>query len=95
MNYEANTTRWYPGDLVIHDADAKRPEMLMEVLGYAKDGRCQTRYAKATRMNGDSHRRKPETWDNPLSHLHDPARFGIPANATEHRQGAHKGGLNE
>lgn len=77
MNYEANTMRWKVGDLVIHDADAKRTEMLMVVLGYAKDGRCRTRYATGNALNGDERRRKPAIWENPISHLHDPARFGI------------------
>ena len=29
MIYEANTTRWKRGDVVIHDADAKSERMLM------------------------------------------------------------------
>ena len=77
MNYEENTTRWKIKDLVIHDADAKQPEMLMMVIGYAKDGRCRTIYAQANRMNGDERRRTSQVWENPLSHLHDPKRFGL------------------
>ncbi len=81
MNYEANKTQWKVGDLVLHDADAKRPEMLMKVIGYARDGRCKTRYAEANQMNGDAlrikMRRKPEVWENGISVLHDPARFGV------------------
>jgi hypothetical protein len=33
MNYEANTVKWKPGDIVIHDADSKDHKMLMVVLG--------------------------------------------------------------
>jgi len=79
MNYEANTVKWKPGDLVLHDADAKRTEMLMRVIDYTKDGRCITQYAEANQMNGDGHRRKPERWENPAAHLHDPAQFGVSA----------------
>ena len=77
MNYTPNTTKWIPGDLVLHDADAKSPEMLMRVLGYAGDGRCVTVYANKNKINGDHHRRKPARWKNPISHLHDPERFGV------------------
>lgn len=46
MGYEtAKVTRWQPGNVVIHRADAKRhPGMLMVVLGYNKNGLCRTRY---------------------------------------------------
>jgi len=85
MNYEPNTTHWNVGDLVIHDADAKRPEMLMKVIGYTPDGRCQTRYAAPNRMNGDEHRiktrRKAELWENGIAVLHAPERFGIAPDA--------------
>jgi hypothetical protein len=78
MNYEPNTTKWKPGDIVIHDADAKQEEMLMEVVGYTNEtNRLLTRYTKANDMNGDKARRRPMIWENPLTHLHDPARFGI------------------
>ena len=81
MNYEANKTQWKVGDLVLHDADAKRPEMLMKVVGYARDGRCKTKYAEANQMNGDAlrlkMRQKPEVWENGIRVLHDPARFGV------------------
>ncbi len=80
MIHEANTTRWKPRDMVLHDADAKRPEMLMTVLGYNQDGRCRTCYATANQVNGDERRDRPRVWENPIAALHDPARFGIPAN---------------
>ena len=45
VNYVPNTQRWQPGALVIHDADAKRLEMLMVVKGYHPvTGECVTRY---------------------------------------------------
>jgi len=78
MNYEANTTKWKLGDLVIHDADAKSAEMLMVVVGYANQNRSiLTRYAKANAMNGDKAGQRPEIWENPITHLHDPTRFGL------------------
>jgi len=80
MNYEANTRRWEKGDLVLHDADAKRPEMLMRVVGYGPDGRCVTVYAVANEMNKDPQRKKPARWENPSAMLHDPARFGVAVN---------------
>jgi hypothetical protein len=70
--YEANINRWDPGSLVIHDADAKRPEMLMVVVGYTKDGQCITRYSTANDINGGSSRKR---WVNPIEVLHDPSRF--------------------
>jgi hypothetical protein len=77
MNYEPNTIKWKPGDIVIHDADAKSEEMLMRVIGYAKDGRCITVYNRKAAMNGENRRRRPTRWENPITHLHDPARFGL------------------
>jgi hypothetical protein len=82
MNYPPNGTKWKRGDLVLHDADAKRKEMLMRVVEYTGDGRCVTVYAQANVMNGDNHRRKPARWKNDIAVLHDPARFGVPANAS-------------
>ena len=86
MNYEANTIKWKPGDFVLHDADAKKPEMLMRVLRVYDDGRVITMYATPNQMNGDDRRRPRPSWQNSLTHLHDPARFGIAANAGLDRQ---------
>lgn len=71
MNYEPNKIRWKPGDIVIHDADQKSPYMLMMVVGYLKDGRCETRYLnpRTTTMQ--------RRYANRLDVLHDPKRFGI------------------
>ena len=72
--YAPNTTRWRVGDFVIHDADAKRADMLMVVTGYSREGIYRTRYAfpdEQPRL----WRRK--VWRNTLAPLHDPSRFGI------------------
>ena len=43
--HQPNVTQWSHGDLVIHDADAKRADMLMIVLGQDATGAFRTRYA--------------------------------------------------
>lgn len=83
MNYEPNTTCWMPGDLVIHDADDKREDMLMLVLGRDARGDFQTIYLNHNRLpdytdikntpRGLQLRAKVLT--NPGEVLHDPARF--------------------
>jgi hypothetical protein len=82
MNYEPNTKRWKRGDLVLHDADAKKPNMLMRVMGYTRNGQlCRVQYIEP------EHTR--EIYKNDLKYLHDPARFnldywaGYPVLATE------------
>mgnify|MGYP001597968412 CR=1 FL=1 len=42
MNYDANTTQWKPGDLVLHDCDAKNATMLMRVVGYLSNGKVRS-----------------------------------------------------
>jgi len=69
MNYEPNTVSWRRGDVVIHDADAKREHMLMVVIGFDRDGLVKTRYV--------SDERPQRIYANELRFLHDPARFGI------------------
>lgn len=71
MNYTPNAIQWRKGDIVIHDADAKQPHMLMRVTGYDRDGLVISEYVDRT------HRRK--TYRNELRFLHDPALFGIDA----------------
>lgn len=69
MNYEPNTTQWKVGDVVIHDADAKRNDMLMIVVGFSNDGWYKTTYMSKL---------KPQkTYHNELKYLHDPKRFGL------------------
>lgn len=73
MIYEANTRRWAPGDVVIHDMDAKRAAMLTVVVGYTRSGDVRTVYREpALRAQW---RGRPIV--NRLAVLHDPARFGI------------------
>lgn len=70
MNYPPNIVQWKKGDLVIHDADAKRSDMLMKVIGFTKDGLVKTQYVDRIK-----HRRF--VWKNPMAVLHDPRRFKI------------------
>ncbi len=80
MNYEPNTTTWAIGDLVLHDSDHKSPEMLMRVIGYTKNGLCQTKYISDRFQNSSGRKSRQdmrETWENPLKYLHDPARFDV------------------
>ena len=69
MNYSPNATQWKRGDVVIHDADAKEPTMLMRVTGFTRDGRVKTQYVDK--------RHKRTVWDNPMTSLHDPQRFRL------------------
>lgn len=72
--YPANTQPWQAGDLVIHDSDAKRADMLMVVLSCSRQGIYRTRYAFPDEQPR-SWRRK--VWRNTQGALHDPRRFGI------------------
>ena len=65
------------GAVVLHDADAKREYMLMHVIGYGKDGLCQTRYL----ASGPAAATATTVWENDIKYLHAPARFGFTANA--------------
>ncbi|MGE0099083.1 MAG: hypothetical protein AB7S86_12130 [Hydrogenophaga sp.] len=69
-----NTTPWQCGDLVIHDADAKRIDMLMIVVSCSAEGVYRTRYVYPW-AQPRAWRRK--FWQNTIASLHDPARFGI------------------
>lgn len=73
-----NATEWQVGDYVIHDADAKRADMLMMVLGRSASGIYRTRYAYPADQP-KSWRRK--VWRNTVESLHDPRRFGITTSA--------------
>lgn len=74
--HDPNTTRWQPGDLVIHDSDAKHADMLMIVLGQDASGFFRTRYAFPWAQPRPWRRK---IWRNTVEWLHDPARFGISA----------------
>lgn len=78
MNHEANSIAWKMGDLVIHDDDAKRPDMLMRVLNRIasgpKKGWVRTRYAYPQHQPKEWQRK---VWVNPIDKLHDPKRFNI------------------
>lgn len=69
MNFPANTQQWMKGDFVIHDADAKREDMLMVVIGHTRDGMVKTQYID------DRHRKT--IYRNDQRYLHDPQLFGL------------------
>lgn len=83
MNYEANTIEWKPGDLVLHDDDAKRADMLMVVISRIRSGpnagRYRTRYLNtdACEARKAMHQYRRTVWKNSIEKLHDPARFGV------------------
>ncbi len=66
MIYEANTTRWEIGDIVIHDADAKTDRMLMRVVGETDDGRLITRYLDRS-VCRDKYENRPDVLHDPYS----------------------------
>lgn len=74
--HDPNTPQWKPGDLVIHDSDAKRADMLMIVLGQDATGAFRTRYAFPWAQPRPWRRK---VWRNTMEWLHDPARSGINA----------------
>lgn len=69
MNHTPNSTHWQRWDIVIHDADAKTPKMLMLVIGYTRDGLVKTQYLSPC-FNRRVYKNEPR-------YLHDPARFGM------------------
>lgn len=75
MNYEPNTEQWRWDDLVIHDADAKHPKMLMVVIGFTRDGLVKTQYLDRRGIRNGGLPRKVYT--NEMKVLHNPNRFGI------------------
>jgi hypothetical protein len=72
--HPANTMAWAVGDYVIHDADAKRADMLMVVTGRSRAGVYRTRYAFPETLPRSWQRK---VWRNTVESLHDPRRFGI------------------
>ncbi|MDB5910625.1 MAG: hypothetical protein JWP34_4739 [Massilia sp.] len=83
MIHAPNTIEWRPGDLVLHDDDAKRPDMLMVVLGRIKTGpnkgKYRTRYhnTNGSGSRAPMHQYRRTIWTNDIGRLHDPRRFGI------------------
>lgn len=83
MNHQANATDWQPGDLVIHDGDAKRADMLMIVLSRIKSGKnagvYRTRYLNTdgSPSRSSMHEYRKTVWKNCAASLHDPRRFDI------------------
>jgi hypothetical protein len=72
--HEPNSCTWQPGDIVIHDADAKRPDMLMVVIGCSRAGVYRTRYLFPAEQPKNW---RKKIWRNTIEPLHDPRRFGI------------------
>lgn len=75
MNYEPNTEQWRWYDLVIHDADAKHPKMLMKVIGFTRDGLVKTQYLDQRGIRKNGLPRK--VYENEMKYLHAPERFDI------------------
>lgn len=69
MNYKPNLQVWRKGDIVIHDADAKEPRMLMRVVGRTRGGLIKTQYC--------NRRWKRNVWKNEPKYLHDPKQFEL------------------
>ena len=86
MNYEPNTISWNIGNIVIHDADAKRENMLMKVIAREQNAGGQLRYICAY-IDESYHRNqkgltkkefnKWNRWNNSRKPLHDPKIFGL------------------
>src|SRR4030042_2112316 len=73
MNYEPNKKIWDVGDIVIHDADAKREDMLMRIVEIKIEyGReiVKTVYI-------DKKKRDFGPMKNDIEFLHDPKEFNI------------------
>lgn len=79
MNYEPNTIQWRRGAIVIHDADAKEPRMLMRIMGFNRAGLAKCQYVHPDRPR--------KLYTNGIEFLHDPTRFGLsPSWGTFNRQ---------
>lgn len=77
MNYSANAIRWNIGDLVLHDCDAKRADMLMRVVKYLPNSKVRAEYLDGKlRIRQTLRSRGSDSWFD-LADLHDPARFGV------------------
>ena len=78
MNYEPNKIDWKIGDIVIHDADAKKEEMLMRIV-IIKEELGKIVYGTKLFNHPDKRimDKKYNFWLNTKEWLHDPKRFGI------------------
>lgn len=72
--HEPNICDWKPGDIVIHDADAKRPDTLMVVTGCSRAGSIARAISSPLSSRRTGAGRFGATRSKPL---HDPRRFGI------------------
>ncbi|MCA0314193.1 MAG: hypothetical protein LCH63_10195 [Candidatus Melainabacteria bacterium] len=79
MNYEENQEDWKVGDLVIHDSDAKRDNMLMVVIGRSDvfPTMLRTIYVDQDYHQDCMKRGRLKVWLNDKKYLHAPERFGI------------------
>ena len=78
LNYEPNTVKWSPGSLVIHDKDAKKERLLLEVGTTAKVADGHIVRVKYISIPEDELPPEVRGWfRNPLCVLHDPKRFNI------------------
>jgi len=76
MNYPRNRHHHKPGDLILHDSDAKEPYMLMRFLKYGSDGRGQTEYLDDDLCRKWGSGEKSKLW-NRNSVLHRASRFNV------------------
>lgn len=79
MNYTPNQEEWKIGDLVIHDADAKKEYMLMKIVGIIETKSGKT-YKTEYLLEDKKYRNKlgfSKIWCNPKECLHNPKRFDI------------------
>lgn len=77
MNYPPNRTSWNRGDYVLHDADAKRTDMLMRVVRQMPDGRFQTEYVDPD-LRAKWGKGKKSRLINTVEMLHGADLFGGP-----------------
>ena len=72
MNYEENNIDWKIGDIVIHDADAKRENCLAKIVE-----KKETKQGMRYRMLYLDKKKNYQQWWNNKECLHDPKRFNI------------------
>jgi hypothetical protein len=80
IGYRMNSRYWNRGELVVHVCDTKRADMLMQVIGYTRDGLVKTQYIDPfyENENHDRHNKSiSKVWTNEMANLLDPKDFGI------------------